>query len=317
MMRSVRLAGIGGPEVVRVVEVPEPGAPRGDELLVRVHASSINGTDLGIRRGALPLLTRIRPAFPLGFDLAGVVVGCGPSVTGFEPGDRVCALVDHGGGAQSELVRVRQGRAARIPPSVTSVDAAALTLAGLTALQGLLGRGTLRARTRPRVLVLGASGGIGAFAVQLAGLTGAAVTAGTSSRTAEFVRTLGAEAVRERDREPLLRAGDGWDIVLDVPGRARFRDVAPALAPGGVLVSTRGVSVDAARSTVRPARGRRFASVRTAARSADLAFLLRLAADGRLRVPVQQVFPLSSVADAHRAADDGTRGKLVLELRAE
>ncbi|WP_375388843.1 alcohol dehydrogenase catalytic domain-containing protein, partial [uncultured Amnibacterium sp.] len=76
-MRSVRIAGTGGPEVVRVVEVPKPRAPRRDELLVRVHASSINGTDLGIRRGALPLITRLRPAFPLGFDLAGTVVACG------------------------------------------------------------------------------------------------------------------------------------------------------------------------------------------------------------------------------------------------
>uniref|UniRef100_UPI0035CA0AC5 NADP-dependent oxidoreductase n=1 Tax=uncultured Amnibacterium sp. TaxID=1631851 RepID=UPI0035CA0AC5 len=249
-------------------------------------------------------------------DLAGTVVACGPAVTAFEPGDRVCALIGHVGGAQSDLVLLRQGRAARIPDAVPFVPAAALPLAGLTALQGLHRAGRLRARSsgRARVLVLGASGGIGAFAVQLARLAGAAVTASTTGRTLDFVRSLGPDAVLDRDREAPLRPGDGWDLVFDTPGRLRLRDVEPSLAPHGVLVSTRGVSPDAVRSLARGRRGPEFASVRTAARPADLDLLLRLVAEDRLRVPVHRVLPMAQAAEAHRDAEQGAEGKVVIEL---
>lgn len=313
-MRSLRLAPPADPELVRIVEVPETRAPRGDELLVRVRASSINGTDLGITRGAIPVITRIRPAFPLGFDLAGVVVACGPAVTGFEVGDAICALIGHAGGAQSELVLVRQQRAARVPTTVPLLTAAALPLAGLTALQALSGGARLRTRARPRVLILGGSGGIGAIAIQLAKLAGARVTASTTGATREFVRDLGADDVLDRTREDALRPGAGWDVVFDTPGRVRMKAASPALGPHGVLVSTRGVSPDALRSRFRQTDGKAFVSVRTAARSTDLAYLLQLVADQRLRVPVQQVFSLDAAAEAYRAAESGVRGKIVIEL---
>ena len=109
-MRAVRFARHGDPSVLRVDEVPEPREPTGDELLVRVDASSINGTDLGLRRGDAKLATWWRLPYVPGFDVAGEVLRCGPAVTAFSPGDRVMALLGHGGGGQAERVLLRQGR---------------------------------------------------------------------------------------------------------------------------------------------------------------------------------------------------------------
>ena len=165
-MLAVRFDAYGDPAVLRLDDVAAPRAPVRDELLVRVAASSVNGTDLGLRRGDLRVATWGRLPFVPGFDIAGEVLRCGPAVTAFAPGDRVMALLGHGGRGLAELVLLRQGRAARVPVSCSFEEAAALPLAGLTALQALYGMAGLRARRAPaRVLVVGAAGGIGSFAV--------------------------------------------------------------------------------------------------------------------------------------------------------
>jgi NADPH:quinone reductase-like Zn-dependent oxidoreductase len=306
----------GDPTVLRVEDVPEPGPPRGDRILVRVSASSVNGTDLGLRRGA-PGSAVFGRLTGLGFDVVGEVVRCGHEVTAFEPGDRVAALLPHSGGGQAEQVVLRQGRAARVPLEVATDDAAALPLAGLTALQGLFGRGGLAARRAPRVLVHGASGGIGSFAVQLAVLAGARVTGTASAVKHDFVRDLGAHDVVDSRADDVMSAGERWDVVFDTPGSLDPARVRAALAPGGVLVTTRVASVQTARELVLGPvrRGSRFAFVATAARSQDLARLLELVRVGRLRVPVDRVFPLAEIAEAHQYAESGeARGKIVVTV---
>lgn len=304
--------------MLRVEDVPAPRAPRGTELLVRVAASSVNGTDLGLRRGAVPVARLRRGPLVLGFDLAGEVLTCGPEVTSFEPGETVCALLGHGGGGQAERVLVPQSRAARVPGSVPVEQAAALPLAGLTALQALHGRAGLHLRPSPRVLVVGAAGGIGSFAVQLAALAGAHVTAVASDDRAEYLRGLGADVVVDRHREDVLAGSERWDVVLDTPGALRVAAAQRVLEPTGVLVSTRPLSVDAVRALAgAPLRrgGPRFAVVMTSGSGQDLARLLRLVDDGRLRVPLDRVLPLEQVAEAHRHAESsGVRGKVALTL---
>jgi NADPH:quinone reductase-like Zn-dependent oxidoreductase len=313
---AVRFDRPGDPSVLRVAEVADPGPPPGDRLLVRTAASSVNGTDLGLRRSA-PGSAVFGPFARLGFDLVGEVVRCGPAVTAFAPGDRVAALLPHSGGGQAEQVVVRQGRAALVPAEVTSVDAAGLPLAGLTALQALFGRAGLGARPGARVLVHGASGGIGSFAVQLAVLAGAHVTGTAGVAKHDFVRGLGAaEVLDSRGADP-MRSPHRWDVVLDTPGVLDPARVRGALAPGGVFVTTRVASVQTARELVRDRfrRGPRFAFVATAGRSQDLARLLELVRTGRLRVPVDRVFPLADIAEAHRHAEGGaTRGKIVVTV---
>lgn len=314
-MRAVRFHRPGGPEVVQTDDVPEPARPVGDEVLVRTAASSVNGTDLGLRRGGMRVATLGRMPFTLGFDLSGTVERCGPEVTAFGPGDAVVGLLSHGGGGQAELVTVRQSRLALAPTSVDLATAAGLPLAGLTALQALSGQAHLHLRPAgTRVLVIGATGGIGSFGAQLAADAGAHVTALTRRSGHAAARDLGAHEVLAREDEP-FDGDERWDVVLDTPGITSSTDSARLLRHGGVLVTTRPVSRDALLARVSPRRlpeGRRFAAVMTAARSQDLARLACLVDDGRLRVLVDSSHPMAEAVEAHRRAESHPVGKVLV-----
>ncbi len=316
-MRAVRLRSRGSPPRLSVDhDVADPPAPTGTQLLVRVGASSVNGTDVGLARGGLPVARVRRTPLVLGFDVAGEVVACGPRVTGFDVGDRVMALLGHGGGGQADLALVPQARAARAPSTVPVEQAGALPLAALTALQALRDRAQLRARRSPRVLVVGAAGGIGSYAVQLAALDGARVTALGSGPRTEYLRSLGAEEVLDRRAHDVLTSGERWDVVLDAPAALTFEAVRPLLTPDGVMVSTHPISPDSLRSlAVRPLRrgGPRFASVMTRSNSFDLAHLAHLVDAGALRVPLDRTFALDDVAQAHRhVSGGGLQGKVAI-----
>lgn len=313
-MRAVRLRGSGESAVPVVEDVPEPAAPTGDRVLLRVEASSINGTDLGMLGTGVAAAVIRRIGSP-GFDVAGEVLACGPAVTAFSPGDRVMALLGHAGGGQAERVVFRQEQAARVPASCSTADAAALPLAGLTALQALYGRAALRARRSPRVLVVGASGGIGSYAVQLARLAGAHVTGVTSGPKLEFVARLGADDLVDRREREVTALGRRFDVVLDTPGRLTATAARSLLEDDGVFVTTRGAGPDSLRELV-PARLRRrgpvSAAVRTRPRSADLAHLAALVDSGRLQPVVDRVFPLAQVDQAYRHAGGPATGKVVV-----
>ena len=316
-MRAVRFQRHGDPSVLQVDEVPDPRPPRRDELLVRVEASSVNGTDLGLRRGDLRIATWGRLPIVPGFDLAGTVVACGPQVTAFSPGDRVMALLGHASGGQGELALLRQSRAALAPASCTSAQAAALPLAGLTALQALYGRAGLRCRRTPaRVLVIGASGGIGSYAVQLAKLAGAHVTGVASTAGLAHVAGLGADRTVDRTTTDVRALGERWDVVLDTPGLSSLEHVRPLLTPDGVLVSTRPISLDVLRDRValRGRHAQRCTAVMTQARSQDLTQLAALVDRQDLRVPLDRTFPMDRAADAHRHAHGPAPGKVVITI---
>lgn len=312
-MRAARVHRFGGPEVLGLDEVPWVFPVR-DEVLIRVRASSINGTDLHVRRGGLgPLAAPQRPFVP-GFDVAGEVVGCGPSVTAFRPGDRVYALLGHRGGGAAEYAVVAQTRVAVAPSRISLTEAAAVPLSGLTALQAL--RGHARLRPGQRVLVYGAAGGIGSFAVRLAKLLGARVAAVARPAKHRYLRALGADEVMSPADLDLTGGGLTWDVIFDTPPALTFRRARAALTDGGVLVSTRPFPVrpDELAATLRQS-GQRFAAVRTAERGQDLAFLARLIDTGELSVPVDRVFPLSRIREAHTYAEgDEVCGKVVVEV---
>lgn len=317
-MLAVRFHSCGDPGVLRAEQVPEPAGPVRDQLLVQVHASSVNGTDLGLRRGDLKVATLGRMPFTPGFDLAGTVVACGPAVTAFSPGDQIMALLGHDGGGQAERVVLRQTRAARAPASCSLTEAAALPLAALTALQALHGKARLPARPPgSRVLVVGAGGGIGSYAVQLAKLAGAHVTAVASGPKLPYAVELGADELIDRREHDATRLGEHWDVILDTPGTLTLAHARPALAPGGVLVSTRPLSQDALLSLApRPFRRARVrvAAVMTQARSQDLTHLAALVDSGRLRPTLQRAFPATQAAAAHQHAEGPATGKVVIQL---
>jgi NADPH:quinone reductase-like Zn-dependent oxidoreductase len=166
------------------------------------------------------------------------------------------------------------------------------------------------------VLVVGAAGGIGCFAVQLARLAGAHVTAVADERRADFVRELGADVVVDRHRQDVLATGERWDVVLDTPGALRFSDVRAVLRDDGVLVSTRPLTPDTVRGLLRRT-GPRPTAVATRRSPVDLARLADLVDTGRLRIPVDRLVGLDEVADAYgRAASGQLRGKVVVAVGA-
>lgn len=288
--------------------------PEGDEVLIRVRASSVNGTDLRLRGGGLGPLGRLQLPLTPGFDVAGEVAACGPAVTAFRPGERVYAVVGHGGGGAAEYVTVRQSRVAVAPQSVPLAQAAAVPLAGLTALQALRGVGRLRAGER--VLVYGAAGGIGSFAVRLARLFGAHVTGVARAAKLDFVRNLGAHEALATGEADLGGRSGRWDLILDTPPALTFTRVEAALTPGGRLVSTKpfpGSPAEVRAFLRRP--GPRFAPVRTAERGLDLALLTRLIDSGELRVPLDRTFLLEEIRAAHAYAEGPeVRGKVVVTV---
>ncbi|MCZ2836570.1 NADP-dependent oxidoreductase [Modestobacter sp. VKM Ac-2985] len=318
-MRAVQFSQFGDPSVLHVADRPDPGPPQGDEVLVQVAASSINGTDLGLRRGDAKIATWGQMPFTPGFDVAGTVVGCGPRVTAFSPGDRVMALLGHKGGGQADRVLLRQRRAALIPRGCSWIDAAAIPLAGLTALQALHRHGRLGSYgAGARVLVIGASGGIGSFAVQLAKLAGAHVTGVSSGSKVTFVAGLGADEVIDRHRDDVAGTAGHFHVILDSPARFGLRDLQHLLTPDGVFVTTRPLGTDALRAV--PARlrrrTRRWAPVITGARPSDLAHLGDLVVREELRPNVDRSYPMADVADAHRHAEGPATGKVVLDISA-
>lgn len=321
-MRAAVHREFGGPEVVRVEDVPRPALRPGD-LLVRVHASTVSAADHRLRakdlpRGMAPLAAAVvgarRPRRSiLGTDAAGVVTEVGSEVTAFRPGDRVVAMTGFGGG-HAEYVRMpATGTVARIPDGLSFEDAAALPFGALTALVFLR-----RAAVAPgtRVLVVGGSGAVGSMTVQLAHDLGAHVTAVTSGRDADLVRTLGADEVVDREQDDVTRRAARYDVVVECAGRTPVRRLARLLRPGGRLLL---VVADLPGMLAAPwhawrARGRAYSgSPRTT--GADMAHVMMLAEAGRLRPVVDRVVDLDDVVAAHRYVDAGRkRGAVVLRI---
>jgi NADPH:quinone reductase-like Zn-dependent oxidoreductase len=234
-MRTVVRREYGTPEVIAIEERDQPELPE-DRVFVRVHATSVNAYDWHQLTG-LPLLMRIpavrRPTEErLGVDFAGTVERVGAAVTRFRPGDEVFGSI---GGAFAEYLAVRdQGAIARKPPNLSFVDAACVACAGLTALQGVRDKGKVRAGQR--VLVNGAAGGVGTFAVQIAKAFGADVTAVCSARNVEMVRSLGADRVVDYTTEDFTRLPDRFDVMLNIAGGQPWSKIRRVLAPHATVV---------------------------------------------------------------------------------
>jgi len=307
-MRAVCYDHFGGPEVLILGDLPEPKVGP-DSVLVRVAAAGVNPVDIGIREGHLDgLFDAHFPVVP-GWDLAGEVVRSGPAASTYAVGDRVVGyarLDSIGPGTCAEFVAVPERVLAPAPTSVPLTTAAALPLAGLTALQLVRAVGVGQGDT---VLVHGAAGGVGQMTVQLAVLAGARVIGTASMGNHEHLRGLGAEPVEYgaglADAVRTL-APAGIDIALDLHGGDALEVSQALLAPGGEL----GSIIDAQDVL---ARGGAYVFVTPSA--VDLAELAALVDAGRLAIDVAQVFPLEQTADAHRLVAGGhVRGKVVVSV---
>ncbi len=321
-MKAFYATGFGGPEVMRYGDLPDP-VPRPGEVRVAVHASSINPGDFKMRGGALRMFPAHR-RFPraFGIDFAGVIDARGDGAVGLAVGDRVYgAWITR----TAELSRARQGghaeyvceRAAglrRIPPGLDFEAAAALPVGALTALAGLRMAGERAGR---RVLVIGATGGVGHFAVQMAKAGGAHVTAVCRGTHAERALALGADAVFDYRATDVAAIGRRFDLVFDAHGGLGWRRGSRLLAPGGAYANTLpsfSLGTRQIWSSILPIGRGYVANLRGL--PSDYAELERLLEEGSVKPLVEHVFPLDRAAEAFALAEEGGFvGKIVLKVR--
>ncbi len=316
-MKAIVQNAYGSPDVLELREIEKP-AVKDNDVLLRVHAASINAGDYFSMRGS-PWLIRASVGFPkpkshvLGWDVAGRVEEVGKQVTLFQPGDEVFGACLH---AFAEYVSADAGQFARKPANLTFEQAAAMPTAALTALQALRDKGKLR--SGQAVLINGASGGVGTFAVQLAKALGADVTGVCSARNAEMVRSIGADHVVDYGREDFTRSGKRYDIILDNAASRSFSDLRRVLCPGGIIVpnSGHGGMSYVFRAFFLSMFGRRLARPFVASgNTGDLDVLRGLVESGKVTPVIDREYPLSEAAEAFRHLDrDHARGKVVLTV---
>jgi NADPH:quinone reductase-like Zn-dependent oxidoreductase len=297
--------------VLRFEEIEQP-APKDGEILVRVHAASVNPVDWKIRDGLLRKRFNLQlPVIP-GSDLSGEVAAVGPGVTNFRVGDPVFAMIGLLG-AYAEHVTLKAAMAASKPASIDHVQAASVPLVGLTAWQALHEQGDLR--PGQRIFVLAAAGGVGGFAVQFARAAGAIVIASAAVKNADYVRGLGASEVLDFRIDSAVQYAGGVDLVMDLAGGEASVRALELLTPAGALVA---IAAPSEALKERAAKlGRRLLSLQGRPDGAQLAQITSLIDAGQVTTSVAAVFPLAEAAAAQELSKLGhTRGKIILNAVA-
>jgi NADPH:quinone reductase-like Zn-dependent oxidoreductase len=311
-MRAVVIDRYGGPEVLHPAVVPRPMPTRG-QVLVRTRFIGVNPKDVIVRKGKFQVATGKRFPMIVGHDIAGEVVEAAVGADLAE-GDRVYGMInDFAGRAYAEYAAVDAQQLAKAPASVDLRVAAAVPLASQTALQAL--RDDAHLKSGQRVLINGASGGVGVFAVQIAKILGANVTAVCSHRNLELVSELGADEIVDYTRRELGDLGERFDVIFDVFGNYSFDRLKHLLTPRGTYVQTvpsARVFKDVAKTFV---RRRRAKLVVVRSRRDQLDWMRQQIDAGALRVVVDRSFPLDEAAEAHRYMETKrARGKVVLAV---
>ena len=318
-MKAVVYTRYGPPDVLRTTDLETP-APRDTEVLVKVHAVSLNASDWEVLRGK-PLYSRIAGPFRprhhvLGSDIAGRVEVAGRNTTLFGPGDDVFAdILSHMGGF-AEYARVPESALARMPAGMTYEEAAALPQAGAIALQGIRDKGQVQ--PGQKVLINGGGGGAGMYAIQLAKLHGAEVTGVDNAEKLEFMRSLRADHVIDYTREDFTRTGRAYDLILDLAAHRSVSAYAGTLAPGGRYLYVGGSTATLLQVLLMgPLIGRaerkkvRLLAVRQGAQ--HLAPIVELCRTGKIAIVIDRRYRLSEVPEALRYLGEGhAKGKVVV-----
>jgi NADPH:quinone reductase-like Zn-dependent oxidoreductase len=324
LMKAIHYRCYGSADVLKLEETPKP-TPAADEILVRVHAASVNPLDWHYMTGS-PYIMRLdaglgAPKDPrMGVDFAGTVEAVGQNVTRFKPGDEVFGARD---GAFGEYVTVRETRAVAPKPSNMSFEqAAAVPIAGITALQAL--RDKAQVHAGQKVLINGASGGVGTFAVQIAKSLGAEVTGVCSTRNVEMVRSIGADHVIDYTREDFTKGTQRYDVIVDNVGTHSVREYERVLNPQGVYVmvgsTTPGnwfgwLQLPIAAKLLSPFTSQKLGMMLADLNQQDLNLLGELMQSGKLTPVIDRSYKLSEVPAAIRYLQAGhARGKVVITV---
>jgi NADPH:quinone reductase-like Zn-dependent oxidoreductase len=323
-MKAIVQDTYGSTDVLALKEIDQPQIAA-DEVLVRVRAA-------GVDRGVWHLMTGLPYPIRLagyglrapktttpGMDLAGVVEAVGADVTAFHPGDEVFGV---GKGAFADYATAPASKLAPKPATLTFEQAAAIGISGLTALQGL--RDSAGVRPGQHVLILGASGGVGSFAVQVAKAMGAEVTGVCSTAKVEMVRALGADHVIDYTREKIAPSGEQYDVILDIGGNRTLSELRSALTPTGTLVIVGGETggrwlggFDRSLRAPLVSRfvGQQLKALMCSENQADLIVLTDMIQAGQVKPVIDRTFPLAEAASAIRYMEEGcARGKVVITV---
>jgi NADPH:quinone reductase-like Zn-dependent oxidoreductase len=324
-MKAVVYTDYGPPDVLEIREIKKP-APNDDQVLVKVHAAAVNPLDWHFIRGT-PYVMRMmmgglrKPKDPLvGVDYAGTIEAVGKNVTQFKPGD---AVFGNRSGAFAEYLCARADRAIALKPAnMTFEQAAAVPVAAITALQGLRDQG--KVQPGQKVLINGASGGVGTFAVQIAKTLGAEVTGVCSTRNVDLVRSLGADHVIDYTKEDFTKSGEHYDVILDNVGTQPLSGFRRVLKPNGICVIIGGGGPNDGKwvgPMARPIKAKlmspfisqKMGMMMAESNQKDLTVLADMMQSGKVTPVIDRTYPLSQIADAIRYLEQGhARGKVVI-----
>ena len=323
-MKAIIYTKYGPPDVLQLKEIEKP-TPKDNEILIKVHAASVNAADWHLLR-AKPFLVRLmgmgllKPKNKiLGADIAGRVEVVGKNVKQFQPGDEVFGdIFDCGLGGYAEYVCASEDALVLKPESVTFEEAAAVPLAALTALHALRDKGHIQ--PGQKVLINGASGGVGTFAIQLAKYFGAKVTTVCSTRNLDMVRKLGADHVIDYTKEDFTKNGERYDLILAANGFHPIFDYKRALRPKGVYVMSGGSGTQMFQAMllgpfISMTGSKIMRSVSSKPNKKDLVFMKELLEAGKVVPVIDRRYPLSEVAEAIRYLEEGhAKGKVIITM---
>ncbi len=313
-MKAIVYRKYGSTDVLELQEIDKPTVTDG-EVLLRVHAASVNPYDWHFLRGT-PLVVRVVAGLlkpkrkVLGVDVAGTVEAVGAKVTQIQPGDEIFGS-GNPLGAFAEYLCVREDGVVLKPANLTYEEAAAVPVAALTALQGLRDKGQIQSGNK--VLINGASGGVGTFAVQIAKSFGAEVTGVCSSRNLDMVRSIGADRVIDYSEKDFTQTGARYDLILDAVGNRSLSDCKRALHADGIYVAAAGSPIRSLWMLM--TGGKKMVSMLTKPNQEDVGFMKELLESKKVTPVIDRRYPLSEVAEALRYLEEGhARGKVVITV---
>lgn len=314
LMKAMLIHEYGAPDVFRMGEIPTP-VPKENEVLIRVKGSNVNPVDCAIRAGMLKSFVRLRLPAVLGVDFSGEVVETGSKATRFKPGDTVYAFTGlKKGGGYGEYIAVPEPMLAHTPQTLDVVEAAVVPGVGVTAYEGLVVLAKLK--QGEKLLINGAGGGVGTFAIQIAKATGAEVTAVCSTSKVELVKGLGADKAIDYKKENIFNTREKYDVVYNCVRGTSTGDLKKLLAPSGRLLDITGSPVSFVCSKV----SNLFSSKKTIVffvkpEGKNLQALTNLIDQGKVKPVIEKTYSWEDLADAHRHVEEGhTSGKVAVKV---
>lgn len=320
-MKAVMFDAYGPPDVLTHVDVPTP-VPRADQVLIRVHATTVTSAEVGMRRGE-PRWGRViiglrrprRGVRVLGLEFAGDVTAVGPAVRRLRVGDRVFGFTSFGAGANAEYKCLSERASITTMPDNVAYAQAAAAVDGFTTAWHFL-HDLAKVQPGQRVLVIGASGSIGTYAIQLAKYLGAVVHGVCSGRNTKLVESLGADRVFDYTVEDFTTSGERYSAIFDTVGRSSFARCRSVLAPRGCYLPTTGLMVNAMLTAgTAVTTGPRVRTGMSVGKQAALDTLRGLLSQGRLQVVIDRIYPMAEIVEAHRYVDEGHKvGNVVIDV---